>query len=254
MPTFLKIKKQLQAEKGLLKTGPVRGDRGFTILELIFVIMIFGILSSIVFSNFATFSGRVSFDNLTQDVALKIIQAQKNATLGAINVNFASRDLKPSYGMYFTVGSSSAVAVANNQFIYFTDEPMTGTTTGNKVYDSPTNPIYTCNTGSSTECLSVTQITTGEHIDDICYPSGGSVNCDAKDVNIVFTRPLPDASILMRTSFAATTSTSITAACIELASPNDPTSKRTVKVNSFGQVETYNLSATSTVSGANICS
>lgn len=243
MLKFLKNKKYLKAQQG------------FTLIEMIFVIMIFAILSSITFFDFRTFSARISFDNLTQDVALKIVSAQKNAMMGSINSNFITRDMKPSYGMYFTVGGSTAVAVANNQFVSFTDIPSTGTTTGNKVYDSPTNPNYQCNTPTSPECLSVTQINTGEYIDEICYFSQTTgLTCDAKDVHVVFTRPLPDASILYRTSFAVTTYSQAPYACIELASPSDPLSKRTIKVNSFGQIQTYNLSATSTVSGTNICS
>jgi prepilin-type N-terminal cleavage/methylation domain-containing protein len=232
-----------------------KSENGFTIIEMIFVVMIFAILSTIAFFNFGIFSARISFDNLTQDVALKIIQAQKNAMLGAVNSNFITRDMKPTYGIYFTVGSSTAIAVSNNQFISFTDIPASGTTTGNKLYDVPTNPNYSCNTSGSPECISVTQINTGEYVDEICYNSPmGGLTCNAKDVHIVFTRPLPDASILYRTSFAATTYFNSGYVCIELTSLNDPDSKRTIKVNSFGQVQTYNLSATSTISGTNICS
>ena len=160
--------------------------------------------------------------------------------------------MKPSYGMYFTVNPATYVSVNNKQFAYFTDIPMVGTSTGDKLYGSSNIANNLCNSGSSPECLSVTQINSGEYIDEICYPTP-SVVCDAKELNIVYTRPLPDASILMRTAYNSTTST-VLVACIEIASPNDASSKRTIKVNSFGQIQTYNLSATSTVSGTNICS
>ena len=79
MFTFIKTKKNLQLKKDLFTFGKNKREQGFTIVELIFVIIIFGILSSMTFFDFRTFNARVSFDNLTQDVALKIVQAQKNA-------------------------------------------------------------------------------------------------------------------------------------------------------------------------------
>jgi len=221
---------------------------GFTILELIFVILIFAILSTIALANFRVFSARISFENLTQDIALRIVQAQKDAMMGAVNSNFISRDLKPSYGVYFTTSTSTTIDVSNNQFVYFTDMPGTGTsstaTVGDKVYIPPAG-TFPCT--SNPECISSTTINTGEYIDNICYkPVSSGAVCSAPSflasVSIVFTRPLPDASIMI-SSPVGSTPFPATAACIEIASPQDTSSKRSIKVNSFGQLSTFNSAA-----------
>ena len=238
---FLKIKKRKDT-KGL------HSERGFTILELIFVILIFAILATICLANFRTFSARISFDNLSQDIALRIVQAQKDAMTGVVNSNFISRDLKPSYGVYFTTSTSTTINVSNTKFVYFTDIPGTGTsstaTSGDKVY-IPSAGTFPCT--ANPECISSTTINTGEYIDNFCYkPNTSGAVCSGpsflSSMSVVFTRPNPDASIMISTPVGSTPFPA-TAACIEIASPIDASSKRSIKVNSFGQVSTFNTAA-----------
>ena len=242
MKRFLQFKKKLQDEKG------------FTLIELITVFMIMGIMSTILLFNFRTFNGKVQFENISQDIALRIVEAQKSAMTGKLNPNFVGRDVKPAYGVYFS--SAPTAGTANKKFTYFTDIPGvgtgSGTSTGNKIYDPPTG-IFVCNGASvsGNECLSVTTITTGEYVDNICYKTiTGSKSCTGSytsDLSVVFIRPFSDASLVLhQPSTAITTPIYLQAACVELASPIYTNSKRTILISNLGQIGSYNLPATST--------
>ena len=238
-------------EKFLKIKNKLRDQKGFTVLELIFVIIIFAILSTTCLISFRTFSARISFNNLTQDIALSVVQAQKDAMMGAINSNFISRDIKPAYGIYFTTASSTSGThnVVNTQFVSFTDMPGVGSGStsliGDKIYD-PTLLNINCGNSSNPECVRVAGISTGEYVSKICYVSGSLV-CASPDVSIVFVRPNPDPVISVRTSFAVSTYITTPAVCIEVAAPQDVSSTRTIKINSFGQISTFNTPSTSTL-------
>ena len=57
-------------------------------------------MASIVLFRFKDFGAKTAFDNLTQDVALHIVQAQKSAISGILNPNFTDTNNPPSYGMF----------------------------------------------------------------------------------------------------------------------------------------------------------
>ncbi len=215
-------------------------EGGFTLIEIITVILIFAIVSSIVMFNFRNFSSRVQFNNLAQDIALRIVQAQKNALNGLTNSNFNGVGMKPSYGVYFSTTASTT-------FIYFSDNDL-------DKYYTPS----TC-TGSpvlGAECISITGITTGEYVKQICYhtPLSGP-SCTTDSLSIVFTRPNPDASIMIK-PLSSSGASSVGPVCIGLGSKNDPTFSKTIMITNLGQVGVYSAPANSTsiapVSACNI--
>ena len=124
----------------------IRSDeRGFTLIEMVMVFVIFAIMATITLFNFREFNDKASFNNLADDVALRVITAQKAAISGQINANLLGADVEPSYGMYFSTaiptGSTSAVDATDTQFVYFTDIPIVGAPYnglyGDKVYNLP---------------------------------------------------------------------------------------------------------------------
>jgi prepilin-type N-terminal cleavage/methylation domain-containing protein len=86
------------------------GERGFTLLEVAFVITIFAVMASVVLFRFKDFGAKTAFDNLSQDIALRIVQAQKSAISGALNPNFVGTGNPPAYGVYFKAGTGDAIA------------------------------------------------------------------------------------------------------------------------------------------------
>jgi len=83
-----------------------------TYVELIVVLSIFAVLSSVVMFNYGEFQARVDIKNLASDIALKVVEAQKSSLSGLLP--FAGYTLKPSYGVYFDTTTPT-------QLIYFAD-------------------------------------------------------------------------------------------------------------------------------------
>jgi len=254
--------KKLSAKRAKENAHPFSG--GFTLLEVMFVIAIFAIMASIVLFRFRDFGTQTSLDNLAQDVALRIIGAQKTAISGNYNSGFSVLG-DPSYGMYFVAGAPEDTA--NHEFVYFADLPSFSS--GTAVYDHVFNiasytPPLTC-PGSPTaanECISVTGITTGEYISNICYindTTGGGLPCvpiPGGEAHITFTRPFPAATLKIIPSGGVGGSVPIDAqkVFIELTSNLDPTLQKTIVVTSLGEVHIFNGCASVAYNPAAVCS
>ncbi len=91
-------------------------NRGMTYVELIVVLSIFAVMSSIVIFSYGDFQAKVDIKNLASDIALKIVEAQKSALSGKLPVS-PPANWKPSYGVYFNTSTSTL----QKQFIYFAD-------------------------------------------------------------------------------------------------------------------------------------
>lgn len=87
-----------------------------TYVELIVVLSIFAILSSVAIYNYGDFQANVDIKNLASDIALKIVEAQKSSLSGLLPpVGYNPIDSwKPSYGVSFDTATPT-------QFIYFVD-------------------------------------------------------------------------------------------------------------------------------------
>ena len=96
-------------------------------VELIVVLSIFAIMSSISMFSYRDFQANVEIKNLASDIASKIVEAQKSSVNGVLppaGHNPSTPDLwKPSYGVYF---DTTSVAL-KKQFIYFVDLYNNGT-------------------------------------------------------------------------------------------------------------------------------
>jgi prepilin-type N-terminal cleavage/methylation domain-containing protein len=102
----------------------VARNKGMTYVELIVVLSIFAVISSVTMFNYGSFQAKVDIKNLTSDIALKLVQAQKYSVSGKLppllqqgliggNIN----TWKPAYGVYFNTTSDAN----KKKFVYFTD-------------------------------------------------------------------------------------------------------------------------------------
>ncbi len=201
-------------------------ERGLTFIELIFVLSIFGILSTVVIFQYGKFAANVKIENLAQDIALRIAQAQKSAISGTLNSNLIPGTISPTYGVYFTTSPDNA---QNNykQFTYFFDDNHDGIL-------KLKSPNLVC---PSIQCISQTTITTGEYVSKICDTGKNNNSClkVTTGVAITFTRPFPDAIIMnndKKTAFAGGVE-------IEITSPST-NSKKTIMVSKVGQISVRN--------------
>ncbi|MFA6524290.1 MAG: type II secretion system protein [Candidatus Paceibacterota bacterium] len=168
-----KIKNLINAMRCVLR---VARNKGMTYVELIVVLSIFAIMSSIVLFNYGKFQAKVDINNLANDIALKIVQAQKDAMSGKLPTQtpFVS-PWKPSYGVYFD-------PTVHYKFIYFTD------LYNSKYYNSSScTPPITIESG---DCLDEINITKGNYISELkVYRNDNTTEILATNLSITFTRP-----------------------------------------------------------------
>lgn len=171
-----------------------RCSSGMTIIELVVVMGIFAAISGVILFNFTGFSTNVSVQNLSQDIALRIKNAQTAAISGKFNVGFISPNV-PAYGIYFDVTSSAN----QKKFIYFADLDNSGLLENG----SPMGSII-CQPQSGTQCQEETTIQTGDIIEKLCLNEESTApNCGnpVDNVYISFKRPFPDTIIRSTSAF-----------------------------------------------------
>jgi prepilin-type N-terminal cleavage/methylation domain-containing protein len=154
-------------------------NKGMTYVELIVVLSIFSVLSSVVIFNYGDFQAKIDVKNLASDIALKVVEAQKSSLSGKFDPN-ASLGWKPSYGVYFEMAKPTQFvyfADLNNDGVYNEDPLDTITITKNDsitgleavgcgsitslsiVFKRPDSSAAFSSNGSSLPCASYVQIT-----------------------------------------------------------------------------------------------
>ncbi len=164
-------------------------NKGFTYVELIVVLAITTILSSISLFNYQTFQNKVDMKNLSNSVALKITEMQKFAIAGKRPVHtIPVSGWKPSYGIYFP----AITPTTNKTFYLFADLLLLG------AQDKKLGLTTPC---PGTECMSVFTIGKGNYIEkiDIKYQNGTTVS-HTTPLHITYTRPNVGAAFWSDTS------------------------------------------------------
>lgn len=182
-----------------------------TYVELIVVLSIFAIMSSIVMFNYRDFEARVEIRKLASDIALQIVQAQKNAMSGKqASSAFTS---KPSYGIHFDLTSQTN----KEQFIYFADLD------NDNSYDNSGEMI-------GTPIL----ITKGNLINNITvYDIFSSGNSSYTNLDLTFTRPNSG----MALSSSGTKIDNVDYINIDIKAPDPSTIHSYIKAYSSGRIE-----------------
>lgn len=154
-------------------------------IELIVVISIFLILTSITIFNYGQFRSSLSIQNLADDISLVVRKAQGYAT-GVQSLG----DFTGSFGVHFTANTAQLPHYNgyNKQFILFFDLNQTPTTKNKYTYgNQPScgNPV------SGNECLEAFRIKSNDIIASIAYYEDGKLDYlnPAAILNIMFTRP-----------------------------------------------------------------
>ena len=163
-----------------VQSGRSNYNKGMTYVELIVVLSIFSILSAVTIFNYKQFQSKVDIKNLANEIALKLVGAQKDATFGKLaplgQQPSNPSTWKPSYGLYFDRTTPTL-------FYYFIDLDQ------NKQFVPPV--AQTCPIG---ECLvdNPINITKGNYISEIkVFWIGGTPTPTVinDDLQITFTRP-----------------------------------------------------------------
>ncbi|MEK7113841.1 MAG: type II secretion system protein [Patescibacteria group bacterium] len=189
---------------------------GMTYVELIIVLSIFSVMTSVVLFDYRGFQGRVDVKVLANDIALQIVEAQRSSMSGKLNLA-AGTTWKPSYGLRFNLDNNN-----NKRFVYFVDLDNNGSYTG------PTIGNSTCNQ----ECLDKIDITKGNFISSLRI-SGTGCPATTNNITITFKRPSSLANIKATPSLGP--SCKIEYVAIDVVSPNALGS--TIKVYSSGRID-----------------
>lgn len=223
------FKLKIQDQK-VLKWQKKDFNKGMTYVELIVVLGIFSLMTSVVIFNYNKFQDKVDIQNTASDIALKLVEAQKTALSGKLPPRTFSDDWKPSYGVYFN--SSTAVDTDsisfNKKFVYFANLDDQ-----EKVYDPSICPGVL---NTDDECLDKILITKGSSIsspDGLKIIGTGCPTDPVSDLNIVFDRPNSGPSI---NSTGLAISCEISYAIIKISSSSGTTS--CIKVYPSGRMET----------------
>lgn len=192
-----------------LKAKSHKLNRGMTYVELIVVLSIFSIMTSITLFDYGKFQAKEDIKVLANDIALKIVEAQKSAVNGKWDSR-ASSNWKPSYGVYFNLSD-------NKNFIYFADLD---------------NNTYYQDSGCAGECLKQISITKGNSISEIKI-FGTGCPATVNNINIVFKRPDSSAIITSNPAFLLSCNISY----VQITASSSSSFDARVKVYSSGRIQ-----------------
>jgi type II secretory pathway pseudopilin PulG len=159
-----------------------------TLVELLVVMALFAITSSLTIFDYGSFRNSVSTQNLADDIALSIRKAQSYA----IGSHDTGTSFSSHYGVHFTTNQNptSALGGSSKAFVMFIDNDGSG------YYNIPLSG--TC--GTSNECNEVLSIKSDDRISSI-YLNGNLTPIASTDsIDVRFVRPNPDAIFCYRIS------------------------------------------------------
>ena len=203
--------------------------KGLTLIELIVVISIFMIITSVAIFNYGSFNSTVSLQNLTDDIALSIRKAQGFA-IGARGVK---KDFNNSYGMHFSMDTNQAGSLSgsNKSFLMFSIPILSAV---EKKYVDAGDANEVCGDGSN-ECIELFNINTIDEIKGINIDGSPQTS---GSIDIVFTRPDPKASFCYRPSPSSSCASNISN--IDIIVSNGQTAEqnriKTITVQNTGQI------------------
>lgn len=190
-----------------------KGTRGFTLMELLIVIMIMTLIIMLVVSRQKTYTQTAALNNLADKIVLDISRAQLYS-VGVKEFIPGSNDFSSSYGVTFSLLEPDS----NKSYIYFID------LNDNGYYDGD----WTCATGEGLECIEEIILPEGYYINAVCNNltmttpdrcTGGPSGISPNRVDITFARP----DLTPKFTFDATTPNYDNKVKIKLRDPNNLT-------------------------------
>lgn len=192
---------------------------GFSIIELLVAVAVMVTLSSVLLFNYNSMNVRITLDMLAHQTAQWVRETQ----VLAMSVKQTSLNTFPGYGLHFDRATP-------DQFVFFADFD------GQKDY-TPIPSGKKCG-DSGVECQQIVKLLKGNMITKLCSTATAPSAPDcgtyayASVLDVVFTRPDPDANIKAKDSL--NTVTDVSSARITITTPTKY--QRTVEIWTTGQV------------------
>jgi len=143
--------------------------RGFTLVEMLVVMAIFVILTTVTLANNSQFGGRITLETLAYDIALSVRQAQVYG-IAVQRFGDTGSDFGRGYGVHFETASPATYQLFADTF------------SGDGIYNDG-------------ELVRETTLRGGYRIVDLCIRSNGTETCGIAELDILYKRPEPDAYI-----------------------------------------------------------
>lgn len=206
-------------------------QKGMTLVELLVVISIFLLLSSIIMFDYNNFQSSVSLQNLSNDIALSVRKAQSYA----IGVKGVGNNFNYPRGIHFTTGEYDSYGTQSDEqsFIIFSDIDE------NKQYDQIDNICG--EPAEDNECQEKLSIKSSDLIKSIYLGDDDTPQIGIIDIS--FKRPDPDAIFCYRVDDADNTCESnFSVVSIEISNglEGEEEITRLVKIWNTGQISSGN--------------
>lgn len=199
-----------------------RTQPGFTLLELLLVIGILGVITTVILSSHSRFGGEIILRSLAYDMTLSIRQAQ---TYGiSVKSNVGTNQFAYGHGIHIAMANPrNYILFADSYELVGGSSVLANSDGSDGMYKDEREQItsYTLGGGYSIKELCVSNVS-GE----TCYDPGSSAVLD-----VTFVRPEPDAYILLSDG---STPKLYSSASITLLSPRGY--ERTITISVTGQV------------------
>lgn len=213
-------------------------------IEMIVVLAIFGLLSSVTLYNYGDFDRNITVTNLAYELALTIREAQSYS----LSVKSEKGNFRINYGVSFFLDGSTN---ANQSFVFFADKSgadrngICHNDSGDLSISANETTCSYSNCTPSHECISSKLLSRNTIIKRVCalstistetsamdYTTGLCKGTDTTELAITFERPDVDAIIYAKDG--STLSNNYTEAAILLEATNG--SQRAVVVRNNGQI------------------
>lgn len=212
-------------------------QKGFTLIEFVVIISIFAIMASVALFNFTGFRSNVGINNVTQDIALTIRQAQVFGwSTQTFSIDPAGDILRYPHGVHFKMGTNNEF---ENEIILYT-----------KTDPQPANAFYEEGLDTEVEKLQVlgnmkiSDIRAANTKDELLIDKSsgnkiiGGVSLGT-DISIAFSRPRPEVMLFAKINLIQDQFVGIYVASTDTCPNVGPcnTADRVVLISRFGEIE-----------------
>ncbi len=207
----------------MVKKVPKSTSTGFTLIEMLVVVGVIVVVTSVVLANNSRFGGTVLLQNLAYDIALSSRETQ----IYGVSVTRFQTSFTASFGIHFDVSTPASSKV----YTVFADAAATGADNGH----------YDCVAPGTSDCeiVQATNITRGYYISEVCITGSGAEDCTNKVLDVIYKHPEPDAYIYAcpTTSTCGSPGTQYQRARVVVASPRGDTMNICIDLN--GQISIH---------------
>jgi len=239
----------------LNREGSLGAPKGFTLIEFVVILSIFAIMAAVALANFKGFNNDVALNNLAQDIALTIRQAQvfgwsttSQDTGNVLQLDANGNPLRYADGVYLGYGHDTPNAF-DSEFSLYT---KVDSTAGNEYYNSsqplPDTLTDTVSIKGTAHISLVCEVdnandeqtlTADPHNSNLCSGTTGTVLNNG--LSIAFSRPRPEALFFQGDSSLPNTSSALTGVQfinIYVSATGDPAgvARHMITVSSIGEI------------------